>query len=137
MTADGYFRTGDMATQAADGRVSLVGRAKDLIISGGLNVYPKEIETEIDAVPGVGESAVIGVPHPDFGEAVVAVVTRTDDSVEEDTILRALDGRLARFKRPKRVVFVETLPRNAMGKVRKNDLRAAYGDSFVLPRPNP
>ena len=102
----GYFRTGDMATQAADGRVSLVGRAKDLIISGGLNVYPKEIETEIDAVPGVGESAVIGVPHPDFGEAVVAVVTRTDDSVEEDTILRALDGRLARFKRPKRVVFV-------------------------------
>lgn len=137
MTADGYFRTGDMATRAADGRVSLVGRAKDLIISGGLNVYPKEIETEIDAVPGVGESAVIGVPHPDFGEAVVAVVTRTDDSVEEDTILRALDGRLARFKRPKRVVFVETLPRNAMGKVRKNDLRAAYGDSFVLPRPNP
>jgi malonyl-CoA/methylmalonyl-CoA synthetase len=133
MTADGYFRTGDMATQAADGRVSLVGRAKDLIISGGLNVYPKEIETEIDAVPGVGESAVIGVPHPDFGEAVVAVVTRLDEIVDEAAILRALDGRLARFKRPKRIFFVDTLPRNAMGKVRKNTLRETFGGSFETP----
>ena len=131
MTADGWFRTGDMATLAEDGRVSLVGRAKDLIISGGLNVYPKEIEEEIDAMPGIGESAVIGVPHPDFGEAVVAVVTTSGDGATEQGILKALEGRLARFKRPKRVFFVDVLPRNAMGKVRKNDLRAAYDKTFA------
>ncbi len=130
MTADGYFRTGDLGMIAEDGRVSLIGRAKDLIISGGLNVYPKEIETEIDAVPGVGESAVIGVPHADFGEAVVAVVTRTDDALAEDAVLAALDGKLAKFKRPKQVLFVDALPRNAMGKVRKNDLRDRFGETF-------
>jgi malonyl-CoA/methylmalonyl-CoA synthetase len=131
MTADGWFRTGDMATLAEDGRVSLVGRAKDLIISGGLNVYPKEIEEEIDAMPGIGESAVIGVPHPDFGEAVVAVVTTTGTGTTEQGILNALEGRLARFKRPKRVFFVDALPRNAMGKVRKNELRTAYEKIFA------
>ena len=130
MTADGYFRTGDVATIGSDGRVSLVGRAKDLIISGGLNVYPKEIETEIDAISGVEESAVIGVPHPDFGEAVVAVVTRTDETVDEELVVGAMDGKLARFKRPKRVFFVDTLPRNAMGKVRKNVLRDTFGKTF-------
>ncbi len=130
MTADGFFRTGDMASIADDGRVTLVGRAKDLIISGGLNVYPKEIEEEIDAMPGVGESAVIGVPHPDFGEAVVAVVTTAAGGISEDGILAALDGRLARFKRPKRVFFVDALPRNAMGKVRKNELRDTYASTF-------
>jgi malonyl-CoA/methylmalonyl-CoA synthetase len=130
MTADGYFRTGDVATIGSDGRVSLVGRAKDLIISGGLNVYPKEIETEIDAISGVEESAVIGVPHPDFGEAVVAVVTRTDETVDEALVVGAMDGKLARFKRPKRVFFVDTLPRNAMGKVRKNVLRDTFGKTF-------
>ena len=130
MTADGYFRTGDVATIGTDGRVSLVGRAKDLIISGGLNVYPKEIETEIDAIPGVEESAVIGVPHPDFGEAVVAVITRADDAVDEALVAGALDGKLARFKRPKRVFFVDSLPRNAMGKVRKNVLRDTFGKTF-------
>ncbi|MDA0366776.1 MAG: AMP-binding protein [Proteobacteria bacterium] len=130
MSSDGYFRTGDMATMSDDGRVSLVGRAKDLIISGGLNIYPKEIEAEIDAVPGVGESAVIGVPHGDFGEAVVAVVTRVDAGIDEAAVLGALDGRLARFKRPKRVFFVDTLPRNAMGKVTKKTLRDTYGGTF-------
>ncbi len=130
MTSDGYFRTGDLASSGEDGRVSLVGRAKDLIISGGLNIYPKEIETEIDAVPGVGESAVIGLRHADFGEAVVAVVTRTDGALDEDRVLGALDGKLARFKRPKRVFFVEALPRNAMGKVRKNALRDRFDDTF-------
>jgi len=129
MTEDGFFRTGDLASIAADGRVSLVGRAKDLIISGGLNVYPKEIEEEIDAIEGVGESAVIGLPHPDFGEAVVAVVTTTGEASEEG-ILGALDGKLAKFKRPKRVFFVEALPRNAMGKVRKNELRDTYATTF-------
>ncbi|NQV81068.1 MAG: AMP-binding protein, partial [Alphaproteobacteria bacterium] len=130
MTSDGYFRTGDLATMSDDGRVSLVGRVKDLIISGGLNIYPKEIEAEIDAVPGVGESAVIGVPHADFGEAVVAVVTRVDARIDEAAILGALDGRLARFKRPKRVFFIDILPRNAMGKVTKKTLRDTYGGAF-------
>lgn len=130
MTADGYFRTGDVATIGSDGRVSLVGRAKDLIISGGLNIYPKEIETEIDAMLGVEESAVIGVPHADFGEAVVAVVIRADAGLDEAGVLSALDGKLARFKRPKHVFFLDALPRNAMGKVRKNVLRDTFGDTF-------
>lgn len=127
--ADGYFITGDVATQETDGRVTLVGRAKDLIISGGLNIYPKEIELLIDALPGVEESAVIGVPHPDFGEGVVAVITAAGGAVpEEATILAALQGELARFKLPKRVVLVDALPRNAMGKVQKAELRRRYAD---------
>ncbi len=128
---DGHFITGDIATMAEDGRISIVGRARDLVISGGFNVYPKEIELLIDAIPGVRESAVIGVPHPDFGEVVAAVVT-TDGThkVDEMGVSQALDGQLARFKQPKRIFFVDTLPRNTMGKVQKNQLREIYAATF-------
>jgi malonyl-CoA/methylmalonyl-CoA synthetase len=129
--ADGFFITGDLATLDARGYVRIVGRGKDLVISGGLNVYPKEVETEIDAIPGVLESAVFGVGHKDLGEAVVAaVVPRSGADVNEATITAALDGRLARFKQPRRVIMVPELPRNAMGKVQKNLLRERYGDLF-------
>ncbi len=129
---DGYFVTGDVAMIDSDGRISIVGRAKDLIISGGYNVYPKEVETEIDAIPGVGESAVIGVPHPDFGEAVAAVVTRSGEAeVDEETVTAMLADKLARFKQPKRVFFVAALPRNSMGKVQKNVLRDEYKKTFA------
>ncbi|WP_082660389.1 AMP-binding protein [Sphingopyxis sp. H050] len=127
--ADGFFITGDIATASPDGRVTLVGRAKDLIISGGLNIYPKEIEEAIDELEGVTESAVIGVPHPDFGEAVVAVVV---GSAGADRIAAGLDGKLARFKQPKRIVLVDDLPRNTMGKVQKARLRELYADSFPV-----
>jgi malonyl-CoA/methylmalonyl-CoA synthetase len=129
MRADGFFITGDMATMAEDGRVAIVGRAKDLIIAGGLNIYPKEIELAIDALPGVGESAVIGVPHPDLGEGVVAVVTRTDPALTEAAVLAGLAG-LARFKQPRRILFADALPRNAMGKVQKAALREAHKGLF-------
>ena len=125
LRADGFFITGDMAVQDADGYISIVGRAKDLIITGGYNVYPKELELLIDAVDGVVESAVIGVPDADFGEAVVAVVV-TDGDVDEAGILAAIAPDLARFKQPKRVIVVEELPRNAMGKVQKKALREEY-----------
>jgi malonyl-CoA/methylmalonyl-CoA synthetase len=115
---------------AKDGRVTIVGRAKDLIISGGFNVYPKEIEDELDALAGIGESAVIGVPHADFGEGVVAVATTTREAPAEADIIAALSRRLAKFKVPKRVFFVADLPRNAMGKVQKADLRKIYGKTF-------
>ena len=128
---DGWFITGDMGLIDADGYVHIVGRAKDLVISGGFNVYPKEVETEIDAIDGVLESAVIGLPHPDFGEGVTAVIVpRPGAAVTEEGVLKALDGRLARFKAPKRVFFVEALPRNAMGKVQKALLRETYRDTF-------
>jgi malonyl-CoA/methylmalonyl-CoA synthetase len=130
MRADGWFITGDIATMAADGRVAIVGRAKDLIIAGGLNIYPKEIELAIDALPGVGESAVIGVPHPDLGEGVVAVVTRTDPALDEAAVLAGI-ADLARFKQPRRILFADALPRNAMGKVQKAALRAAHKDLFA------
>ena len=105
----------------------IVGRAKDLVISGGFNVYPKEIESEIDAIAGVVESAVIGVPHADFGEGVTAVVVaRAGASLDEAAILAALAGRLAKYKTPKRVLFVDDLPRNAMGKVQKAALRETH-----------
>jgi malonyl-CoA/methylmalonyl-CoA synthetase len=127
----GWFVTGDLATQADDGRIAIVGRARDLVISGGFNVYPKEIELEIDALPGVLESAVIGVPHPDFGEAVVAVVVREPDAVlDEAAVIAALALKLARFKLPKRVLFVADLPRNTMAKVQKTALRAAHAGLF-------
>lgn len=130
--ADGYFITGDIARAAPDGRITLVGRAKDLIIAGGLNIYPKEIEELIDALPGVIESAVIGVPHRDLGEAVVAVVARAPDApLTEADVLGALAGRLARFKQPRRVILTDTLPRNAMGKVQKAALRDAHGGLFA------
>jgi malonyl-CoA/methylmalonyl-CoA synthetase len=129
MRGDGYFITGDMATMAADGRVAIVGRAKDLIIAGGLNIYPKEIELAIDALPGVGESAVIGVPHPDLGEGVVALVVRTDPALDEAAVLAGL-ADLARFKQPRRILFADSLPRNAMGKVQKAALRETYKGLF-------
>jgi malonyl-CoA/methylmalonyl-CoA synthetase len=130
-TADGWFRTGDMATSAPDGRVTLVGRAKDLVISGGFNVYPKEIEEVMDAFPGIVETAVIGVPHPDFGEAVVAVVVpEKGANIDLDALHAYLQDKLARFKQPKHVAVVDELPRNVMGKVQKNLLRAAYGGLF-------
>jgi malonyl-CoA/methylmalonyl-CoA synthetase len=111
--------------------VSIVGRGKDLIITGGFNVYPKEIETEIDALPGVVESAVIGVPHPDFGEGVTAVVVRDKGAnLSEQSIVSALEGRLAKFKLPKRVIFVDDFPRNTMGKLQKNILRDRYAEIY-------
>ncbi len=127
---DGFFVTGDLGTMAEDGRIAIVGRAKDLVISGGYNVYPKEIERLLDEIPGVVESAVIGVPHPDFGEGVVAVLVTGGARVTDSDVARALDGRLARFKQPKAVVRVEALPRNAMGKVQKNVLRERFRDLF-------
>jgi len=127
-TGDGYFRTGDVGRQDEDGRLWITGRAKDLIISGGFNVYPKEIELVLDALPGVVESAVIGLPHHDFGEAVVAVVIGQS---EETALIAAARQRLAPYKAPKRIVFVDELPRNAMGKVQKAVLREAYNDLFA------
>jgi malonyl-CoA/methylmalonyl-CoA synthetase len=129
---DGFFITGDVAAREPDGRVTLVGRAKDLIIAGGLNIYPKEIEEAIDALPGVDESAVIGVPHPDMGEGVVAVVVpREGASVTEEQVRAALEGQLARFKQPRRVIVVDALPRNAMGKVQKAALRTEHASLFA------
>ncbi len=127
MRPGGWFVTGDLARIAADGYVTIVGRSKDLIISGGLNVYPKEVEQAIDALPGVVESAVIGVPHPDFGEAVVAVLTAEGDPGD---VAAALRDRLAGFKLPKHVAVVDELPRNAMGKVQKNLLRERFAGVF-------
>jgi malonyl-CoA/methylmalonyl-CoA synthetase len=134
-TADGFFRTGDVGVFSHDGYLSIVGRAKDLVITGGYNVYPKEVELAIDEIPGVLESAVIGVPHPDFGEAVTAVVVRTREGagLTEEAIIRHLKGRLAGYKVPKRVYFVEGLPRNAMGKVQKNVLRERFSRSDGAP----
>jgi malonyl-CoA/methylmalonyl-CoA synthetase len=129
---DGYFITGDLGKIDSKGYVHILGRGKDLVISGGFNVYPKEIESEIDAMPGVVESAVIGVPHADFGEGVTAVVVCNKDAqIDEASVLKALDGRLAKFKMPKRVFVVDELPRNAMGKVQKNILRQAYSDIYA------
>ena len=130
-TADGFFKTGDMGKRDKEGYISIIGRLKDLVISGGLNVYPKEIEEMIDAMPGVFESAVFGVPHPDFGEAVVAAVVcqenRDGAAVTETDILNALKGALANFKVPKRVYFIDELPRTSLGKVQKNALRKLFG----------
>jgi malonyl-CoA/methylmalonyl-CoA synthetase len=122
--SDGFFITGDLGKVDERGYLHIVGRGKDLIITGGFNVYPKEIESEIDAIPGIVESAVVGLPHADFGEGVTAVVVKAPGAeLDEAAILAALDGRLAKFKLPKRVLFVEDLPRNTMGKVQKNVLR--------------
>ncbi|MBV9982780.1 malonyl-CoA synthase [Bradyrhizobium sp.] len=129
---DGFFITGDLGKIDDKGYVHILGRGKDLVISGGFNVYPKEIESEIDAMPGVVESAVIGVPHADFGEGVTAVVVcHRDAGVSEASVLQGLDGRLAKFKMPKRVFIVDELPRNTMGKVQKNVLREAYKDIYA------
>ena len=127
-TADGFFRTGDVGRWDANGYLSIVGRSKDLIITGGYNVYPKEIESYLDEMDGVAESAVIGVPHRDFGEAVTAVVVRKPGAtLDEGAIVAALKARIAAFKVPRRVHVVDDLPRNAMGKVQKNLLRERYG----------
>jgi malonyl-CoA/methylmalonyl-CoA synthetase len=134
-TRDGWFKTGDVGRwggQTSAGKVPkdylcIVGRSKDLIISGGYNVYPKEIESFIDDMPGVDESAVIGVPHPDFGEAVVAVVVaKPGAKLSSEAMIAELKGKIANFKVPKRVEIVPELPRNAMGKVQKNVLRQTY-----------
>ncbi len=127
---DGFFRTGDLGHRDAEGRVTLVGRSSDMIISGGYNVYPKEIELCLDEIHGVVESAVVGLPHPDFGEAVSAFVVRSDRATSETEIEGALADKLARFKHPKRVFFVDALPRNAMGKVQKTVLRREHVDAF-------
>jgi malonyl-CoA/methylmalonyl-CoA synthetase len=126
-SADGYFRTGDLGEWLPNGYLRLVGRAKDLIITGGLNVYPAEIEERIDALPGVLESAVIGVPDADLGEAVTAVVVgRPGHALAADALIATLKGEIAGFKVPKRVHFVADLPRNAMGKVQKSVLRERF-----------
>ncbi len=129
---DGYFISGDLAKKDKSGRVAIVGREKDLIITGGLNVYPKEVELEIDRIKGVDECAVIGLPHADFGEAVTAIVRRDArlPSIEETEITDALKARIAGFKQPKRVLFIDDLPRNAMGKVQKNLLREQFSELY-------
>ncbi len=137
-TADGWFRTGDVGhfggAGVPDDYLTLVGRSKDLIISGGYNVYPKEIEGYIDEMPNVVESAVIGLPHPDFGEAVAAVVVaRRPGALDAASVIDGLKGRIANYKVPKRVFVVEELPRNTMGKVQKNVLRDRYRSTFTPP----
>jgi malonyl-CoA/methylmalonyl-CoA synthetase len=131
-TADGFFKTGDVGRIDADGYVTIVGRSKDLIISGGYNVYPAEIESYINDLDGVAESALVGVPHPDFGEVGVAVVTaRPGAELDAQAIVVALKSRLANFKVPKRCFVVDALPRNAMGKVQKNLLREQHKGLFA------
>ncbi|MDH5204500.1 MAG: AMP-binding protein, partial [Hylemonella sp.] len=131
-TADGYFRTGDVGKIDERGYVTIVGRSKDLIISGGYNVYPAEIEGYINEMPGVAESAVVGVAHPDFGEVGVAVVVaRPGAAVDAEQVIAALKSRLANFKIPKRCFVLTELPRNTMGKVQKNLLRDQYKGLFV------
>ena len=126
---DGFFITGDMAREDEDGYITIVGRDKDLIISGGLNIYPKEIESLIDAHHGVTESAVIGVPHPDFGEGVVAILV-ADDNVTADAVMAGISDKLAKFKQPKKILFVDALPRNTMGKVQKAVMRKEHEKTF-------
>lgn len=135
-TADGYFKTGDVGKVDERGYVTIVGRSKDLIISGGYNVYPAEVEGYINELPGVAESALVGVPHPDFGEAGVAVITaKPGASVDADEIIKTLKTQLANFKIPKRCVVLPELPRNTMGKVQKNLLREQFKDTFTHVSP--
>ncbi|WP_238365033.1 malonate--CoA ligase [Mesobacterium pallidum] len=131
LRADGFFITGDLAFMDADGYVTIVGRGKDLIISGGFNIYPKELELLLDDQPGVLESAVIGVPHPDFGETPLGLIVATPGAAPDlDTIMEDLRARLARFKHPRELLMIDALPRNTMGKVQKAALRDAYRDRF-------
>ncbi|SDD44617.1 malonate--CoA ligase [Ruegeria marina] len=131
LRADGFFITGDVGFVDADGYVTIVGRNKDLIISGGYNIYPKEIELLLDDQPGVLESAVIGVPHPDFGETVLGIlVPRPGQTPDTDAIMQTVGAALARFKHPRKLLVLDELPRNTMGKVQKNILREQYKDMF-------
>jgi malonyl-CoA/methylmalonyl-CoA synthetase len=132
---DGFFITGDIATMDETGRITLIGRARDVIISGGLNIYPREVEQALDAIAGIIESAVIGVPHPDFGEAVVAVVAAGATLPAESDIRAVLAESLAKFKLPKRIFRLDELPRNAMGKVQKAELRRRFAGLFTGPQP--
>lgn len=128
---DGYFVSGDLGLIDRDGYVHIVGRGKDLIISGGFNIYPAEVEKAIDELPQVRESAVIGIDHPDLGEGVVAVVAPHDESfADASNVKHALSNRLARFKQPREIIFVKELPRNAMGKIQKAVLRERYASLF-------
>jgi len=129
---DGWFITGDLATRDAEGYITIVGRAKDLVITGGFNVYPKEVEEVLDTLPGIAESAVIGLPHPDFGEAVFAVLVRAKGTAQDLAEIRAaVATRLAKFKQPKGYAVVDALPRNTMGKVQKAGLRKTYANEFT------
>lgn len=131
---DGWFITGDLATRDADGYVTIVGRAKDLIITGGFNVYPKEVEEVLDTLPGILESAVIGLPHPDFGEAVFAVLARQKGAqIDLPSVKSAVAEQLAKFKHPKGFAIVDALPRNTMGKVQKAELRKTHAETFKTP----
>jgi malonyl-CoA/methylmalonyl-CoA synthetase len=131
-TADGWFKTGDVGCFDEAGHLTIVGRCKDLIISGGYNVYPAEIEGYLNEHAAVAESAVVGIAHPDFGEAVVAaVVPRSGAATDEAVLISALKGRIAAFKVPKRVFLMDELPRNAMGKVQKNLLRQQFAGVFA------
>jgi malonyl-CoA/methylmalonyl-CoA synthetase len=131
-TTDLWFKTGDVGHLDDDGYVTIVGRSKDLIISGGYNVYPAEVEGFINALPGVAESAVVGVPHPEFGEVGVAfVVPRPGAAPDPDALIAALKTQIANFKVPKRAFVVADLPRNAMGKVQKNLLREEHRGLFA------
>ena len=130
-TDDGFFISGDMAKMDEHGRIQIVGREKDLVISGGLNIYPKEIEEAIDALDGVSETAIIGVPHADLGEGLVAVICpKAGFKIEPETIITTLKPRLAGFKVPRKIFTVDSLPRNTMGKVQKNVLREQFANAF-------
>jgi malonyl-CoA/methylmalonyl-CoA synthetase len=134
LRADGFFITGDLGLIDADGYVTIVGRNKDLIISGGYNIYPKEIELILDCQPGVLESAVIGVPHPDFGESVVGLlVAEPGATLSTDSIMATLGDQLARFKQPKKLIVMSDFPRNTMGKLQKNILREQFAATFSAP----
>ena len=127
---NGFFITGDLGCYDEQGYLSIVGRSKDLVISGGYNIYPKELELIIDEIDGVKESAVIGLPHADFGECIVAVIVKKDGAdLHKEDIVKELESKVARFKQPRHVFFVDELPRNTMGKVQKNSLRETYKDS--------
>jgi malonyl-CoA/methylmalonyl-CoA synthetase len=130
-SADGFFITGDTGFKDADGRVTISGRSKDLIISGGFNIYPAELEILFAEIDGVSDVAIIGVPHPDFGEAVVAVITASRADFDPASITAVAEERLARFKRPKAVHILPEFPRNAMGKVLKSELRKRFAESFA------
>ena len=131
-TADGWFRTGDVGKMDERGYITIVGRSKDLIISGGYNVYPAEIEGWLNDMPGVAESAVVGVPHPDFGEGVIAlIVPKAGAALDADALVARLKTQIAGYKVPKRAFVVTELPRNTMGKVQKNLLRDQYKGLFA------